>query len=129
MAGSRTYRKDRDAFVDVGAAIRQAVARASAAQLTNRQWRTLLGLVAVVASWSRLWDNVYTIEIAKAVGLDAKNLRQDLAKLRDAGVIIYEPAQGRGFRSRIGLPAAPASSTNGREREEVGEDELADYTT
>jgi hypothetical protein len=102
----------RDAYADVGAAIRQASARAAELRASAKCYRALLGVIEAVSSWSRLEDRiaVYKNEttagesIAERQNLDNTDAGKALRWLAENGVIVYEPTRGRGRRSLVGLP-------------------------
>lgn len=94
----------RDAYADVGVAIRQAHERArDAGDLTRRDWRVLSAIVALVASYSRLVDRLTVGQIAEAAGVDERNTKRALARLRDRGVIVRAESRGR-RPAETGLP-------------------------
>jgi hypothetical protein len=98
----------RDAYVDVGRAIRQAIARAAVAtDLSRAHHRTLEAVIAVVSSYSRLTDDVFVDQLAELAHLHPETVKTSLRGLRDLGVVVYRGGQGRGRPSLVGLPAAP----------------------
>jgi phage replication O-like protein O len=105
----------RDAYADVGAAIRQAQERAKAAgDLTGRDLRVLVAVIAQVSSYSRLCDGLTVKQIADVAGVDERNTARALQRLRERGVIVREASRGR-RPALTGLhPAALSSSAQPR---------------
>ena len=58
--------RDRVAYSIAGNAMREVIVRASAEKLTQSDWRTLAGVLYLLPSYSRLEDNVYIAQVAKA---------------------------------------------------------------
>lgn len=98
--------RSRDAFEDVGRAIRLALERAAAARLPRSSHLTLEAIVAVVGSYSRLEDNVSVDQLARFSGLHPKTVEKALRQLRDLGIATYRGGRGRGNVSTIGFPAS-----------------------
>jgi len=106
-------RKDLDV---VGSAVRQVVATANSQRLTVRQHRTILAVLSLTASWSKLEDTTYLAEVAKlawgvpyAHDWQLRKTSEDLRALDAAGVIEREAPKGRPSTStppryRIVLP-------------------------
>jgi hypothetical protein len=86
--------------------MRQAIARAAAAKLSDGDRRTFEAVLALVASYSRLWDRVYVDQVARAAGLSERHARTCLARLGALEVIVWKPGRGRGVKSRLGLSPA-----------------------
>ena len=99
-------RPPRDSYEDVGRALRSALERAAEAELPRAAHRTLEAVVALVASYSRLEDNVTVEKIAEVAQLHPKTVEAHLRQLRDLGIVVYAGGRGRGKSSRVGLPAA-----------------------
>jgi hypothetical protein len=100
---------DRSKYVEVGAAIRQAAARAAEKGITPRECRALLAVVALVSSYSRLTDRVPVRRcsqpsIAEMAALPDKQAGAVLKSLADKGIVVYAPSRGRGRVSLVGLP-------------------------
>lgn len=97
----------RPSYARVGAAIRLAHERAVAAgDLTGRDWKVLSAVIALVASWSRLRDRIAVCQISQAAGVDERNTKRALARLRDRGIITRGESAGR-RAAETGLPAEP----------------------
>jgi hypothetical protein len=97
-------RAERDAYADVGAAIRGAHLRFVRAGLGTFDRRVLDAVVCVVASYSRIQDKVTVTQIARWVydresddvlGWQRQRVQQGLSRLAKAGVILYEAPRGR----------------------------------
>jgi hypothetical protein len=95
-----------------GAAMRQALARAVAANLTPRERKLLDAVLMQTASFSKLADRTSAAQLyGKAHGIpkDSVGGRQrqsaleDLRTMRDLGVILYESGRGPGARLKVGL--------------------------
>ncbi len=113
----------RAAYADVGARVREAQTRAvECGTLVGRDWRVLLAVIALVASWSRTEDTLTAQQIADAAGMDVRNTQRVLARLVERGIIIREPSAGR-RPSITGLPEPrPQTAT-------VEDDEHRPHTT
>jgi len=88
-------------------AAREAFRRARDARCSLEEHVTLEAVVSLTALYSKLIDEVAVAVIAEEARLHPKNTARALRRLRDLGVIFYEPGVGRGRLSRIGLPSAP----------------------
>jgi hypothetical protein len=100
-------------YATVGAAMRQAIARANGAELSPGLQRTLLAVLHLTASWSKLSDPVYVGEVAQLAGLGDRQTRKSLTRLSALGVIVWVPRRGHGVRSLVGLPLADETGTHG----------------
>jgi phage replication O-like protein O len=101
----------RDSYAYVGASIREAQARAiEAGDLVGRDWRVLLAIIALVASYSRTSDKITSQQIADAAGMDVRHAKRSLARLIEHGIITRESTVGR-RPARTGLPT-PRPSLN-----------------
>jgi hypothetical protein len=105
----------RDQYAEVGRALRAALHRASSRRLSGLEHRTLLAVIALTASWSRVGDETSTrqvaallfgVERAEVLGWQRRDATRGLTGLRDKGVIGYEssnPKGGAGARATISL--------------------------
>jgi len=115
VANSNTAPGSRDAMSAVGPAMRQAIARASAAELSDGEHRTLNAVFALVTTYSRLTDWVYVADVMKATRLSERQARRNLNSLAgERRIIVWEPRRGHGTRSLLGLPAEGKSGHLGR---------------
>jgi hypothetical protein len=110
----------RDLYAVVGTAIRQAIARAHAAQCTRKELRALNAVVSLVASYSRLEDRIAVADVADVARLHIVDARAALRSLRDKGVIVYEGK--RSGLSRIGLPPPTGPDIRGDSASLGGDD-------
>lgn len=110
---SAPRKTERDAFADVGRAMRQSVGRAASADLSNGARRTHAAVFALVSSYSRLTDRVYVYEIAHAACLSERQTRTCLDQLAELGIIVWRPGRGRSVQSVLGLPPAPETGSSG----------------
>lgn len=100
-------RRTRDGFGEVMEAQRQAISRANALRLSAGEYRVLLAVLSLVASYSRLRDRVYVAQVVtRTEGLSERYVRDCLAKLARLGIIYWEPHRGHGAASVLGLPRA-----------------------
>ena len=98
----------RDAFADVGAAIRHAQERAAAPDLTKNGLKLLLAVGALVSSWSRLTDHI-TAQLPWEI--DEQHAEPNRGRLpRIEG---ERPPDGTGFEDRP-LVAAPGAASSRR---------------
>jgi hypothetical protein len=96
----------------VGAAVRQSLERARKANITASEWKVLSVVIDLTASLSKMKDTTWNGQIATEAGFgqkpeQVKRAGRTLRKLRQAGVILYEP----GSRKRwtvVGLPPPEA---------------------
>jgi hypothetical protein len=105
--------RDRAEYREVGAAMRQAIERAVTETLSPGETRTLLAVLHLVTSWSRLRDRVYVGEVRALTGLGDRHQRACLSRLAHLGIITWKPRQGHGVRSVLGLPAAVETGAHG----------------
>lgn len=98
---------DRDEYAEVGRAIRQAVQRAVEHRVTACDTSTLLGVIAVVSSYSRLQTHASAREITSWTHFHYRSVLSSLGRLAalQPPVIIWRPARGQRHRSVAGLPA------------------------
>ena len=95
----------RDSYAYVGASIREAQARAiEAGDLVGRDWRVLLAVIALVASYSRTSDTITSQQIAAAAGIEVRNARRSISRLIERGIVTRDPTVGR-RAARTGLPS------------------------
>src|SRR5438128_2549671 len=105
---------ERAPYAVVGAAQRAAITKATKTtpKLRMRDMWVLNAIFAMVTSYSRLSDRVTQEQLAGAAGIGGSpatqrtEVKRALARLRDAGIIEYEAARGRGRASVVGLPPA-----------------------
>jgi hypothetical protein len=100
----------------IGAATRDAITRATSADLTKRQHRTFLAVLSLTTAWSKHVDFVYLAHIAQAAyGQDRvedwqiRKTSEDLRALTELGVIRAvapkgRPTKGRPYRYYIEIP-------------------------
>jgi hypothetical protein len=103
---NRDEYRARDRYAEVGAAMRLAIGRATAATLSDGKRRVFEAVLSCVASFSRLDDLVYVADVAQVAHVSERHTRDCLASLRDLGIIVWEPKRGQSVRSRLGLPKA-----------------------
>jgi phage replication O-like protein O len=106
--------RNRDAYADVGRAMRESIERALAANLTGRDFRVLLALHHRLSSWSRLSDRVYTAEFCQLSGMKENKVRESVARLVEAGAIGRDPSSGR-HPSTYRLPTPSAGRVGSNE--------------
>ena len=95
----------RDSYAYVGASIREAQARAiEAGDLVGRDWRVLLAIISLVASYSRTSDTITSQQIAAAAGIEVRNARRSISRLIERGIVTRDPTVGR-RAARTGLPS------------------------
>lgn len=107
-------------FPEAGAALRLAASSACAAHLSTRQYRTLLAVLALTASWSRVEDDLSLGQIAQVhFGVEhterwqRRKVREDLVALEARGIITMaasgtgRPRAGAFHTYRIDLKRAP----------------------
>jgi hypothetical protein len=95
----------RDGYAVVGAATRQAITRAVNASLTHGELRTLLAVIDLTSSWSRLGDRVYVADVAARARMTPRHVRDCLTALATTGIITWAPRRGHSVRSYLALPA------------------------
>lgn len=92
-------------YAYVGASVREAHARAvEAGDLVGRDWRVLMAVVALVATYSRTSDKLTAQQIAEAAGMDVRHASRSLARLVDRDIIAREATVGR-RPSATGFPS------------------------
>jgi hypothetical protein len=97
---------------DVCPAIRRAVRRQREAGLDSAgDLALLLAVIDRVASWSRLIDRMRLDDLETDTGLTRDGLKRALRRNVGAGVLVYEPARGRGHVGLVGLPPAAKRET------------------
>jgi len=100
-------RRSRSGYADVGRVTRAAVARAIDEGAPTHALRVLLVVVAAVASWSRVEDNISRRAIAHQAGMDERQTRRAIEWLHAHGVIDWRPGGstpgGRRYLSRVRL--------------------------
>lgn len=108
-------RPERDAYADVGQAMRLAIERflsGAEGRTLTRDARVFLAVLHLVASYSRLADRVYVAqisELAQIVGdVDERHTRRSLQKLHKLGAIDWQPSRGAGRQSWVSLPSHAA---------------------
>jgi hypothetical protein len=84
-------------------AARDALERARDLGCSLEEHVALEAVVSLTALYSKLTDDVAVAVIAERARLHPKNMARALRRLRDLGVITYEPGRGRGNVSRVGL--------------------------
>jgi hypothetical protein len=96
---------ERAPYADVGRAMRTTVDLAFAVSppLKACDWRILAAVVSKLASWSRLEERVYAVEIAEAAGVHPRRAQRSLQVLAAHGVIRWAPVRGSRSRTLLGL--------------------------
>ncbi|HXH89710.1 MAG TPA: SgrR family transcriptional regulator [Gaiellaceae bacterium] len=119
---------ERVSYRDAGAAMREALGRAGAADLSLADRKVLDAVLAATVSYSKLWDQLPLAQIAEAAACSTRQARRSLQRLSEAGIVVYVPGRGSGNLSRVGLPEErgqiavrfPASES-GRDRGSKGD--------
>jgi hypothetical protein len=86
------------------AALRQAIERALALRLTDKQWAVFANVLRQLAGWSLAGEAVSHEQLAD--GVSERTVSRTLPILADAHVIGYRAGDGRGRLSWIELPSA-----------------------
>lgn len=102
----------RESYTDVGRAMRVAIDRAAEAEVPRACHVTLEAVFALVASYSRLEDDISIEQLARAARLHPKTVERALHRLRDLGIVDYVGGRGRSNVSRIGLPPVEEKGTS-----------------
>ena len=106
-AESSRVGRPRDAYADVGAALRASIVQAIAEGGLNRLSRVYLAVLYLTASYSRLREpRVYVAQIADIACVDETVARKELNRLHRLGVLNWTPSRGRGKASAVGLPGS-----------------------
>lgn len=112
--GSARNRAGRDPYPEVGAALRELTSRAASTPLRAREYRVLLAVVGVTASWSRLRDTVSVGQLEDATAMDRRSIRRALAELSARGLIRYTPGDSpKGERRTVSTVALPTPNDRG----------------
>lgn len=112
MSGSQ---RPRDPILAVCAAMRQAIDRANAANLSVKKHRTVLACLSLTAGRSRFADEVYVEDVRRLTGpteeewLDPTTVRRHLIEFGERGIFGWATrrgtdAEGCGFPSTLTLP-------------------------
>jgi len=80
-------------------------ANAVADELRPRDWRVLLGVLAMTASYSKTHDRMSRKQIAEAAGVSLSRTSESLRRLTRLGVIAWRPSRLM-FRSEVELVPA-----------------------
>jgi hypothetical protein len=100
-------RPTRDSYLDVGAAMRQALARALERhdRMNDLDWRVLAAVLSLTASHSKFEDGTHANIVATMAFASERRTRDSLDKLRDElKVISWKPKRGRFSFSTVGIP-------------------------
>ena len=105
---SRGVGRSRDPYPEVGQAMRAAVERARDVQprLTVADRAVLDAVFVLLASYSRLADRVFVMQIAVIAGVHERIARASLRRLADVGVIGWRTVQGSQKPSLLTLTGA-----------------------
>jgi hypothetical protein len=98
--------RERDAYADVGRALRSSIGQAlEIGEGLTRETRALLAIYHLTATYSRVSDQIYVAQLADIARIrgdvDDRHLRRALKLWHERGVIWWEPAatgKGRGQR-------------------------------
>lgn len=98
---------ERVAYLEAGAAMRQALERAvvMAEYLKPRDWRVLLACIHLTTSYSKISDETSVGQVAGLSGVSRSRTSESLNRLAAAGVIAWEGTRTRGAQgaSRVSL--------------------------
>lgn len=97
----------RERYAAAGRATRDALQRAVTMDddLKARDYRVLLAVVSLTASYSRISDGTSVGQLSELAGLSYARTSESLGRLHDAGVITWEGTRHRGA-SRVSLESA-----------------------
>jgi len=95
---------ERVSYRDAGAAMRKALERARAVDLSPADRKVLDAVLAATVSYSKLWDRLPLAQIAEDAACSTRQARRSLQRLSEAGIVVYAPGRGSGNLSRVGLP-------------------------
>ncbi len=98
MAGERV------AYREAGEAMREALRRASEAELSLTDRKVLDAVLVATVSYSKLDDRLPLAQIVTAAGCSARQAQRSLQRLPGLGIVVYAPGRGRGNVSLVGLP-------------------------
>lgn len=89
---------ERVAYLEAGAAMRQALERAvvMAEYLKPRDWRVLLAVINLTASYSKISDETSVGQVSELSGVSESRAAESLRRLDAAGVIVWKPTRTRG---------------------------------
>jgi hypothetical protein len=101
----------RSPYADVGAAMRDTIARANGVRprLRASERSVLDAVFNLTASWSLLSVRVYAANVAEAAGVNEKTARLALNRLAEEAVIVWSPV--RGLRAPTTLAIFRSGST------------------
>jgi hypothetical protein len=85
--------------------------RACRSDLTSSELKTLMAVLNLTATYSKLDDEVYVPIIAGIANVHPTTARKALKRLTELGIARFEGRRGRGTRSKISLPPATPEVT------------------
>lgn len=112
-------------YAQAGEAMRSVLARASRLEtgsFKRSDWRVLATVMAMVAGYSRVEDDLFIAQLAEAAGVSERTAGASLRRLAELGIIGYSGRRGQGRPPRVSLFPAPQTG-NEDCRSETGEED------
>lgn len=94
---------ERDSYVESSKAMRASIELAIDEGITLREWRIFAAVLSLTAGYSRIGDRAYLDQLVQMSALPRRHAQSSLHRLHERAVIFWQPAQGRGKASWVGL--------------------------